>query len=101
MLNKTEDLLNQIAEECSEVAHRASKAIRFGLDESREDRPSNIRLLCEEMNDLIGAFEMLDEHLNGEIDKQFTYEEADDWVQKRKEKIEKYYEYSQSQGCAE
>lgn len=49
MLNRTEYYLNLIQEECSEVAQRASKSIRFGLDELKEGRmKDNKTLLCEE-----------------------------------------------------
>jgi hypothetical protein len=100
MLNRTEYLLNLIQEECAEVAQRASKCMRFGMNEARENRPTNIRLLCEEFYDLLCVFDMLDKELNGEIQKQFTNEEALKWEIEKIQKVEKYFKYSIEQGCA-
>jgi NTP pyrophosphatase (non-canonical NTP hydrolase) len=101
MLNKTERLLNLIQEECAEVAQRASKCIRFGLYEAREGRPLNIRLLAEELNDLLTVFSMLDEEVNGDFERTFTEEEAIQWQQDKIEKILKYEEYSRQLGLIE
>jgi hypothetical protein len=100
MLNRTEYLLNLVQEECAEVAQRASKCMRFGLDESREDKPTNIRLLCEEFYDLMCVFDMLNKELDGQIEKQFTNQEALDWETEKIQKVEKYFKYSIEQGCA-
>lgn len=55
MLNSQEYLLTQLSEECAEVAHRASKAMRFGLAEQQFGQPSNRHRLESEVNDLLGT----------------------------------------------
>lgn len=101
MLNQTERLLNLIQEECAEVAQRASKCIRFGLYEAREGKPQNIRLLAEELNDLLTVFSMLDEETNYAFEGTFTEEESIDWHNSKREKIIKYEEYSRQLGLIE
>ena len=52
-MTRTEYLLVVLAEECAEVAHAASKAIRFGLTDV------NVRKIVEEYYDIIAVFELL------------------------------------------
>lgn len=55
-------LLTLLAEECAEVSQRATKAIRFGLDDPKGAQPgfpSNKEILLEEINDLLVVVEML------------------------------------------
>ncbi len=64
-MNKTNHLLFTIAEEAGEVAQLAGKCGRFGLEDSHPktgDVP-NLTLLIGEINDLLGAVEMLVEGL--------------------------------------
>ncbi len=59
-MNTTEHLLTILAEECAEVAQRASKAARFGLTEVRPgETENNARTIEREMGDLMAVFEML------------------------------------------
>ncbi len=59
-MTKTEMLLTLLAEECNETAQRASKAIRFGLDEVQEGQPhNNADRIVYEFNDLVAVTEML------------------------------------------
>lgn len=60
-MNAEQYLLNGVAEECAEIAHIASKSIRFGLDSSHPapGSPQNLELLNKEINDLYAIVEML------------------------------------------
>jgi hypothetical protein len=59
-MNRTEHLLWVLAEECAEVAQRASKAARFGLDEVQPGQAlTNEERLWQEMCDLCAVGEML------------------------------------------
>ena len=59
-----EHLLVVVGEEGCEVAHIAGKALRFGLAERwarnpDESKPSNAERMVDELNDLLGAVDML------------------------------------------
>lgn len=59
-MNRTEHLLTILAEECVEVAQRASKALRFGLDEAQPGQPyTNAERIMIEFDDLLAAQSML------------------------------------------
>jgi hypothetical protein len=59
-MNRTEHLLFTLAEECAEVAHCASKAARFGLDEIKPGQSlTNRERILQELNDLWAVAEML------------------------------------------
>ena len=59
-MTRLEHILWIIAEECAEVAQRASKAARFGLDEVQPGQAlTNEERLWGELNDLAGIAEML------------------------------------------
>jgi len=59
-MNHTEHLLTIIAEECSEVSQRVSKALRFGLHEVHEGQSfTNAERIGLEFEDLLGAYAML------------------------------------------
>jgi NTP pyrophosphatase (non-canonical NTP hydrolase) len=60
-VNRIEHLLFTLAEECAEVAQRASKAARFGLDEVQPGQMlTNRERIVQELNDLYAMAEMLD-----------------------------------------
>ena len=60
-MTREQHLLIILAEECAEVAHRASKAIRFGFDEIQSGQAlSNRQRLEYELADLRTVAEMLD-----------------------------------------
>ncbi len=87
-MNREEHLLTQLAEECAEVAQRASKAARFGMFETQPGQPlSNRMRIREEIVDLIAVVEMLDPNLLC-----YTQQEIDT----KKAKVEKYLRYAQS-----
>ena len=55
-------LLNCLAEECLEVAHRALKAQRFTLSEVQPDQPhDNSERIMLEYTDLLGVMELMQE----------------------------------------
>ena len=59
-MNRTEHLLTILGEECAEIAQRASKALRFGLDEVQPGKDlTNEQRIWKEMSDLAAVAEML------------------------------------------
>lgn len=61
-MNRTEHLLSCLSEECSEVSHRVSKALRFGLDEIQENQKlSNRERIHYEVTDLLAVLVILSE----------------------------------------
>ena len=61
-MTRQEHLLVILAEECSEVAQRASKALRFGLEEIQPgelSKSTNADRIMHEYADLVAAIEML------------------------------------------
>jgi len=88
-MTEIEYLLICLAEECSEVAKIASKTLRFGLEEKREGYEKNNReRLEEELIDLFTVMEVLSE--KGVKLNIFQPNK----IMAKKEKIEKYYQYS-------
>lgn len=91
-------------EECSEVAKRASKSLRFGIHENpinRKDNKSNLMLIAEEMIDLLTIMDLLDEELGGKLSEEIMKQEADGAIDKKKAKFQTFVEYSQMKGCVE
>lgn len=95
MMNRLEHLLFILAEEGAEVAQRASKAARFGIDEVQEGQPlTNEERIWYEFSDLIAVSEMIQtERGKGGICRQM--------VQAKKEKVERFLEYSRKMGTLE
>lgn len=59
-MNREEHLLSCLAEECAEVAHRVSKALRFGLSEVQPGQASdNARRIAAELGDLVAVGNIL------------------------------------------
>lgn len=92
-MNKTEYLLTVLAEECVETAQRATKAIRFKLDEIQEGQHlNNAQRLVYEFNDIVAVMEELKEH--GLIGQLYDRE----MIEEKKTKMKKYFAYSESLG---
>lgn len=92
-MTRTQMLLTIVAEECNETAQRASKAIRFGLDEVQEGQDlTNAERLCYEFNDILAVIDMLRNEglLNKTIDPEA--------INLKKAKVEKWLQHSISQG---
>ena len=59
-MNREEYALTLIAEECNEVAQRATKSLRFGLDETQEGQEyTNRERILQEFWDLTTVMRML------------------------------------------
>ena len=60
MMTREQYYLTCLAEESVEVAQRADKAVRFGLEEVQPDQPlTNRQRLEQELGDLLGVCDML------------------------------------------
>lgn len=95
-MTRKDHLLWIAAEECMEVAHRFSKAARFGLEEIQPGQllPNADRIKLEYW-DLIAAMEMLQEcgAINEEINRSY--------IDAKKDKVEKFLKYSKECGTLE
>ncbi len=59
-LSRQDYLLACLAEECGETAQRASKAMRFGLQETQQGRAeTNATRIIREFNDIVAVMELL------------------------------------------
>jgi hypothetical protein len=97
-MTRNEMLLATVAEECAEVAQRATKAIRFGLDEIQEGQGlTNAERIMVEFADLFAVMTRLqDADLIPRFDAHFYA-----MVGKKTQKIEQYLGYSQQCGTLE
>jgi hypothetical protein len=93
-MNRIEHLLTTLAEECVEVAQRATKALRFGLDEVQPGQKlTNAQRINVEVTDLFAVLEMLAAEKCG-------VRGCDDrWsdrltISRKKEKVEVFLRYS-------
>ena len=94
-MTRMELLLVQLMEECAEVSQRASKAIRFGLDEVQpgQDR-TNRQRISDEMIDLYATTRLLEvEGLLLHLEK----EDHDRYIKKQAQ-IQKFLDYSKELG---
>ncbi len=92
-MNRIEHLLTILAEECTEVGQRASKAIRFSPEEVQPSQDlTNAQRIVYEFNDIIAIMEMLKEE--GVI----NLIEDRTMIDKKKEKVEKFLLYSKECG---
>lgn len=89
-MTRTEYLLVTLAEECCEAAQRATKALRFGMNEVQPGQmEDNVRRLERELADTVAVAEMLGLKIREE-DKAAKVE-----------KVEKYMNYSRQMGVLE
>lgn len=98
-MNKSEYLLTCLAEECAEIAHRVSKALRFTLDECQPDlNPprSNAERIVDEIHDFRAVVELLYE--KGILPKAPLLSEHNAISAKRK-KLDKFMAYSAERGA--
>lgn len=59
-MNTLELLLTQFSEECGEGTQAAAKILRFGLlSERPKDGKTNLSLLVDEYNDILGTMQLL------------------------------------------
>jgi hypothetical protein len=66
-MERTQYLLICLSEECAEVSQRASKALRFGLQEVQSGQEqTNAERIAQEFQDLLAIIEMLEEAGKGQ-----------------------------------
>jgi hypothetical protein len=93
-MNRQEHLLSIVAEECTEIGQRASKALRFGMTEIQEGQIyDNAERILHEVSDLLGALELA---YGFRVDDMFG--EMRPRINAKKEKVEKFLEYSRKIG---
>lgn len=96
-MNEREYLLVCLIEEQAETIHALCKALRFGLtDKKASEFDSNIVQIQKEYADSQGVVELLEER-HGVIVENF--EELDDHIDQKKEKVIHYLGYSADMGC--
>lgn len=96
MISENDHLLVCLAEECAEVAHRVSKALRFGLEEIQPGQPlTNARRIVNELMDLFVVANMCDGAGLISMETPFCDEEID----AKKAKVEKFMIYAESVGA--
>lgn len=95
-MTRTDHLLWILAEECNEVAQRASKAARFGLGEIQPGQPlTNAERLMGEFAELTAAMKMLLEEDRFSMPEDWDLEALAD---KKAAKVEKFLLYSKECG---
>lgn len=100
-MTKLENLLTILIEECGETAQRATKALRFTLEEIQPNlhqnplQLNNAQRLIYEFNDICAVMEMLEDegYLPASYDSRA--------MNLKKEKVKKYLELSQKLGTVE
>lgn len=94
-MTREDHLLAQVMEECAEVAHRCSKALRFGFEEvepdphKNPDGLTNRQRIHQEYNDLVATLALLDANL---------LQTSTDAITKKQEKIRRYLEHARENG---
>lgn len=95
-MTRTQYLLNKLAQEALEVAHRASKAMEFGLDEVQPEQPfNNAERLLGEIHDFEVIRALLDDETPGYGLRSSLPMAGFD---ARAAKVEKYYQLSRRCG---
>lgn len=93
-MNRSQHFLWILAEECAEVAQRASKASRFSLDEIQEGQTlNNAERIMVEYADLVATMEKLLEE--GVVTYPNNFQEM---IERKKDRIEKFLLLSAKQG---
>lgn len=88
-----ENLLVILMEECDETSQRASKAIRFTLEEVQPSQGlTNAERIVYEFNDILAVMEIMQERgmIRDVIDREA--------IDKKKAKVQKYIAYSEQLG---
>lgn len=94
-MTREQYLLTKLAEECSEVAQRASKAIVFGINDiqSGQNKDNNTRLV-EEFAHIMVYMELLREERFIIMNLDYMESEMD----KKRKELEKWYQFSVDKG---
>lgn len=95
-MNTAEHLLVCLNEECCEVGQIADKSLRFGLSDRNvlnPTGPTNRERLIEEMNDLVGIIQMLEDI--GTLPKNWQSRSR---IKAKKRKVKKFMDYARMKG---
>ncbi len=93
-MNRCEHLLTCLAEECTEVGQRVSKALRFGLSEVQNGHAlSNAERIVDELEDLIAVASILE--AEGII---ADFQPSEVRVADKRARIERFMAISRQQG---
>lgn len=97
-MKRQDHLLTIAAEECMEVGQRATKALRFGLDEIQPGQDlSNADRLLQEYADLVGVLLMLAEY-SPVFEDLLRSPKVADMAEAKRIKVEEFLAYSDSLG---
>jgi len=95
-MNKTEHLLVCLGEEFTEVAHRCSKALRFGAGDIQPGQDlTNAERIVQEFNEALAVIELLQE--NGVLPSWHILDR--DAIGAKKIKIAKFMSYAETRGA--
>lgn len=98
-MTRQDHLVTIVAEECVETAQRATKILRFGMDEIQPGQElNNAARLVQEFFDLSTVMYMLAEHDEVFKREYENYERSIGWSKAKKLKVEHFLEYSAQQG---
>jgi hypothetical protein len=93
-MTREEHLLKIAEEECSEIAQRISKAMRFGVREVQPGQHAdNNDRIYKEYADLEAMFEIMEDE--GILDKIRALPMYETWKKQKKEKVEQFLKYSE------
>jgi NTP pyrophosphatase (non-canonical NTP hydrolase) len=98
-MNVAEHLITVLAEECGEVAHDCSKALRFGLDDVNcltPGGPTNRERIAKELNQLFASIELCQE--TGLLPANFLDREI---IEAKKAAVARYMDYAREKGALE
>lgn len=95
-MNKIEYLLTCFIEECAEVQHETTKALRFGLNDKWKDDPrKQSEKIVDEFHDLMAIYEKLvEEGVLSDCN-------VRDLIETKKLKLETFMNYSRENGTLE
>jgi hypothetical protein len=95
-MTRKEHLLTILSEECNEVGQRASKALRFSVQEIQPGQPlNNGDRVMEEFYDLVAVIEMLQDE---EVLPNWTSPRLQAHITGKKERVEKFLLHSKENG---
>jgi NTP pyrophosphatase (non-canonical NTP hydrolase) len=95
-MNRREHLLTCLAEECTEVGQRVTKALRFGLDEVQTGQDlTNRQRIAEEYRDLVAVAAILVEEGILAVHEMAVDQKA---VDAKRARIERFMEISRREG---
>lgn len=98
-MTEVQYLLGMVAEECAEIAVRASKAQRFGIGETQPGQSlNNAKRMFEEITDLIAVCDMLSQVSPEYKEASHMGFEVSSKIHAKITKVREYMDYSRQQG---